>query len=136
MKCTLGFDDAPRFRLEIIMTIEQCYQKMGGSYAEVCGRLPSQRLVEKFARKFLDDQSYAELTAAMAAGDHDAAFRAAHTLKGVAANLSFTKLRDSASELTELLRAPADTIPAKAGPMLEAVTRDYEATVAAIRQLD
>lgn len=118
------------------MTIEQCYQQMGGSYAEVCGRLPSQRLVEKFVRKFLDDQSYAELTAAMAAGDHDVAFRAAHTLKGVAANLSFTKLRASSSELTELLRTPADTIPAKAFPLLEAVTRDYETTVAAIRALD
>ena len=118
------------------MTIEQCYQEMGGNYTEVCGRLPSQRLVEKFVRKFLDDQSYAELTAAMAAGDHDVAFRAAHTLKGVAANLSFTKLRASASELTELLRAPADTIPPEAAPMLEAVTRDYEATIAAIRALD
>ena len=118
------------------MTIEQCYQEMGGNYTEVCGRLPSQRLVEKFVRKFLDDQSYAEPTAAMAAGDHDVAFRAAHTLKGVAANLSFTKLRASASELTELLRAPADTIPPEAGPMLEAVTQDYEATIAAIRGLD
>ena len=118
------------------MTIEQCYQEMGGNYTEVCGRLPSQRLVEKFVQKFLDDQSYAELTAAMAAGDHDVAFRAAHTLKGVAANLSFTKLQASASELTELLRAPADTIPPEAGPMLEAVTRDYEATIAAIRGLD
>lgn len=118
------------------MTIEQCYQEMGGDYAEVCGRLPSQRLVEKFARKFPDDQSYAELTAAMAAGDHDVAFRAAHTLKGVAANLSFTRLRASASELTELLRAPSDTIPAEAAPLMEAVTRDYEATVTAIRALD
>ena len=118
------------------MTIEQCYQELGGNYAEVCGRLPSQHLVEKFARKFLDDQSYAELTAAMAAGDREVAFRAAHTLKGVAANLSFTRLRVSASDLTELLRAPADTIPAKAGPMLEAVTRDYEATIDAIRALD
>lgn len=118
------------------MTIEQCYQEMGANFAEVCGRLPSQRLVEKFARKFLDDQSYAQLTEAMAAGNHDDAFRAAHTLKGVAANLSFTKLRASASALTELLRAPADTIPAEAGPMLEAITRDYEMTVAAIRQLD
>ena len=118
------------------MTIEQCYQEIGGSYTEVCSRLPSQRLVEKFARKFLDDQSYAELTAAMAAGDHDVAFRAAHTLKGVAANLSFTRLRASASELTELLRTPADTIPPEATPLLEAVTRDYEATIAALRQLD
>ena len=54
----------------------------------------------------------------------------------MAANLSFTKLRASASELTELLRAPADTIPPEATPMLEAVTRDYDATVAAIRNLD
>ena len=118
------------------MTIEQCYREMGGNYAEVCGRLPSQQLVEKFARKFLDDQTYADLTAAMASCDHDVAFRAAHTLKGVAANLSFTRLRESASALTELLRAPADTIPPEAAPMLEAVTRDYDATVAAIRNLD
>lgn len=118
------------------MTIEQCYQEMGGSYSEVCSRLPSQKLVEKFVRKFLDDQSYAQLTAAMNAGNHDDAFRAAHTLKGVAANLSFTRLRASASDLTELLRTPADTIPAEAAPLLEAVTRDYEATIAAIRSLD
>lgn len=118
------------------MTIEQCYQEIGGNYMEVCSRLPSQKLVEKFVRKFLEDQSYAQLTAAMEAGSHDDAFRAAHTLKGVAANLSFTKLRASASDLTELLRTPADTIPAEAAPMLEAVTRDYEATVAAIRNLD
>ena len=39
------------------MTIEQCYREMGGNYAEVCGRLPSQRLVVKFARKFLDDRA-------------------------------------------------------------------------------
>ena len=118
------------------MTIEQCYREMGGNYAEVCGRLPSPQLVEKFVRKFLDDQTYAELTAAMAARDHDVAFRAAHTLKGVAANLSFTRLRTSASALTELLRAPADTIPPAAASAMEAVTRDYEATVAAIRGLD
>ena len=86
------------------MTIEQCYQEMGGNYTEVCGRLPSQRLVEKFVRKFLDDRSYAELTAAMAAGDHDAAFRAAHTLKGVAQNLGFDRLYTAVFALTEQLR--------------------------------
>ena len=118
------------------MTIEQCYQEIGGNYTEVCSRLPSQKLVEKFVRKFLDDQSYAQLAAAMEEGNHDDAFRAAHTLKGVAANLSFTKLRASACDLTELLRAPADTIPPEAAPLLEAVTRDYEATIAAIRNLD
>ena len=118
------------------MTIEQCYQEVGGSYAEVCGRLPSPRLVEKFVRKFLDDQSYAALTTAMAAGDPEAAFRAAHTLKGVAANLSFTRLCACASRLTELLRAPEGLIHPESAPLLAEVTREYEATVAAIRQLD
>lgn len=117
------------------MTIEQCYAAIGGSYAEVSRRLPGQHLVEKFSRKFLDDPSYAELIAAAAAGDRDTAFRAAHTLKGVAANLSFSRLCASADQLTELLRH-ADTIPPEAASLLEAVTRDYEATVAAIRALD
>ena len=36
------------------MTIEECYQEMGGSYAEVCTRLPSISLVEKFMFKFLE----------------------------------------------------------------------------------
>ena len=124
------------WRLESIISIEQCYQELGGSFAEVCSRLPSQRLVEKFVRKFLEDQTYAELISAMARGNHSEAFRAAHTLKGVSANLSFTRLSASASALTELLRAPADTIPPAAAPLLDAVTRDYEATVAAIRALD
>ena len=43
------------------MTIEECYQELGGSYAEVCTRLPSPRLVEKFAAKFLEDQSFETL---------------------------------------------------------------------------
>ena len=67
------------------MAMEQYYQEMGSSCPEVCVFMSRQRLVEKSVRKYLYDQSYAALTAAMAAGDHDAAFRAAHTLKGVAA---------------------------------------------------
>ena len=114
------------------MTIEQCYQEMGGNYTEVCGRLPSQRLVEKFVRKFLDDRSYAELTAAMAAGDHDAAFRAAHTLKGVCGNLGFDALLNVVEPLTELLRPEGSEIPAGANALLEDVCREYDRTVAAI----
>ena len=116
------------------MTIEQCYQEMGGNYTEVCGRLPSQRLVEKFVRKFLDDRSYAELTAAMAAGDHDVAFRAAHTLKGVCANLGLERLRASAGTLTETLRLQAAAIPSEAAAQLEQIHADYRLTVDTIRE--
>ena len=118
------------------MNLEKLYQEMGGDMADAVRRLGSIAAVERFLRMFAGDDTFAMLEAAMSAGDDQRAFRAAHTLKGVAANLSFTKLRASASELTELLRAPADTIPPEAAPMLEAVTRDYDATVAAIRNLD
>ena len=115
------------------MTIEQCYQVMGGNYTEVCGRLPSQRLVEKFVRKFLDDQSYAELTAAMAAGDHDAAFRAAHTLKGLAANLGLVQLWQAASALTEALRG---SDMQRASALYPETAAAYREACAAIGELD
>ena len=116
-----------------IMTIQACYQQMGGDYAQVQQRLPSARLIEKFVAKFLEDGSFAELRQAMQTGQREAAFRAAHTLKGVCANLSFTKLLASASRLTELLRPEADVIPAEAAALMEAVAQDYELTVSTIR---
>ena len=115
------------------MTIEQCYEQLHGDYAQVIQRLPSPALVERFLGKFLDDGSFSELTSAMAAGQTEAAFRAAHTLKGVSANLGFEQLRQSASALTESLRGKAEPVPAEAHPLMEQVRRDYQMTVDAIR---
>ena len=115
------------------MTIEQCYEAMGGSYEEVSARLPSARLVEKFIRKFLVDDSYDVLCREMAAGNCQDAFRAAHTLKGVCANLGFGKLLESASRLTELLRHAQDTIPPEATGAMEQVRLDYRLTADTIR---
>ena len=116
------------------MTIEECYQALGGNYAEVRTRLPSARLVEKFVGKFLEDKSYETLCRQIAAGDRAEAFRAAHTLKGVCANLSFTRLFTSAAALTEALRPEGEGIPAETRPLLEDVHRDYRITVDAIRR--
>lgn len=115
------------------MTIEQCYEQLHGDYAQVIQRLPSPALVERFIGKFLDDGSFSELTSAMAAGQTEAAFRAAHTLKGVSANLGFEQLRQSSSALTDFLRGKAEPVPAEALPLLEQVRRDYQMTVDAIR---
>ena len=87
------------------MTIEQCYAQMGGSFAEVSARLPSTRLIEKFVRKFPEDPSYAQLKQALAENSLTDAFRAAHTLKGVAANLGLERLRAAAADMTERLRS-------------------------------
>ena len=118
------------------MNIEECYQEMGGDYADVCSRLPSPRLIQRFVLKFPEDTSFEMLCAAMEKGDREEAFRAAHTLKGVCANLSFARLLASASELTEALRPDADAIPAAAPALLEKVRADYRRTIDAIRRFE
>ena len=115
------------------MSIEECYQEMGGNYADVCTRLPSPRLIHRFVLKFLEDKSFETLCSAMESGSREAAFRAAHTLKGVSANLGFSRLLASAGELTELLRAETESIPGRAAALLEEVKQDYELTVSVIR---
>ena len=86
------------------MNLEELYISLHGDYADAKARLMSDRLVEKFVLKFPSDPSIQELRDAVASGDNASAFRAVHTLKGVAANLSFTELRRAASDLTEQLR--------------------------------
>ena len=115
------------------MTIQECYQKLGGDYAQVEKRLPGIHLIRRFIAKFLDDGNYPELCRAMEQGQTEEAFRAAHTLKGVSANLGFDRLPASSGELTELLRGRTDGIPTEAVPLLDMVRQDYELTADAIR---
>ena len=51
------------------MSLKECYDKMGADYEDVLSRLRSEVLVRKFALKFLDDDSYANLKAAMESGN-------------------------------------------------------------------
>lgn len=115
------------------MTIQECYQVLGGDYAQVEKRLPGIHLIRRFIAKFLDDGSYPELCRAMEQGQTEEVFRAAHTLKGVSANLGFDRLTASSGELTELLRGRTDGIPTEAVPLLDMVRQDYELTADAIR---
>ena len=50
------------------MTIQECYQKMGADYEDVLKRLYSESMIRKFARMFLDDDSYPKLEDALAGG--------------------------------------------------------------------
>ena len=59
------------------------------------------RLVESLK----GEKGFESLQAAIDAGDLDAAFEAAHALKGVLGNLAITPLFEPMSEITELLRA-------------------------------
>ena len=87
------------------MTMQECYTALEGDYQDVLGRLYSEALVQRFVGKFLSDQSFQLLESSLKAENYEEAFRAAHTLKGVTQNLSFTKLYHSSHAITEALRA-------------------------------
>lgn len=74
------------------MNINECYQAMGADYEEVFGRLRNERLITKFVLKFPGDPSFSQLQSTLEEKNVEEAFRAAHTLKGVAQNLGFTPL--------------------------------------------
>lgn len=113
------------------MTVIECYNKIGGDYDNAMGRFKSEALVKRFLPMFLNDPSFGELTDALENGDVQTAFRAAHTLKGVCANLSLAKLCSSASEITEMLRAEKLS---DAKMYFPAVKADYETAFEVITQ--
>ena len=86
------------------MTVKECYEQMGADYEGVLGRLRSEALIKKFAKKFLDDGSFQSLKDNLVAGNGEEAFRAAHTLKGVCQNLGFDNLYTVSFDITEKLR--------------------------------
>ncbi|WP_270367918.1 hypothetical protein [Eubacterium ramulus] len=47
------------------MTMQECYEAIGGNYEAVLGRLHSETLIRRFALKFLEDQSYIQLKQAL-----------------------------------------------------------------------
>lgn len=61
-------------------------------------------LYRKLALKYLDNAHYAALIAAMEAGDFDEAYSQAHSLKGVAGNLSLRDLYLAAGTVSDALR--------------------------------
>lgn len=62
----------------------------------------------KLIGKVVEDKSFRALEDAVAAKDLDAAFDAAHSLKGVLGNLALTPVYEPVFEITELLRERKD----------------------------
>ena len=75
----------------------------------------------------LDDKFFDLLSSSVAAGDLDEAFKAAHSLKGMAGNLSLTPLFKIISEMTELLRVKAE---ADYAAMAKAVEEEHKKLLA------
>lgn len=120
------------------MLLKECYDALGGDYESVKHRISKDEIIEKFVIKFLSEPSFDNLCSALEREDYDEAFRAAHSLKGVCANLAFIRLEKSTSDLTELLRH-SDEVPVdkeRCKEAFENVSVDYNTVMEAIRKLD
>ncbi len=64
-----------------------------------------------FIIKFLDDKSYEGVIENIEKRDYEEAFKSAHSLKGVTANLGIEPIRAVAAQITDMLRnKPAEEV--------------------------
>lgn len=66
--------------------------------------MESEALYEKFLSKFLQDETFKHLEESISAGDIDNAFRNAHTMKGLVANLDLECLHNILIPMTGQLK--------------------------------
>lgn len=115
------------------MTVKEFYDEIGGNYEDVVFRLKNDERITKFLGIFLRDKSFELLRQYIEQNEVESAFREAHNLKGVSANLAFTKLTELASDVTEMLRNGSNFDGAREKfPQLKA---EYDKTVGGINNI-
>lgn len=87
-------------------------------------------MYERFLQMFVEDDSFKNLDDAMHSHNYQEAFLQAHTLKGVAGNLSMEKFYQNIILFVEMLRNSAD-IPG-AVKIYPEIKKEYEDIIAAI----
>ena len=116
------------------MTLTEFYAAVGGSYEDASARLQNDAFIGRFLRMLPRDDNMARLTAAVDSGSAEEAFRAVHTLKGIALNLSLSDLADACAALTERLRG-RDALPDGIQPQYDAVLAQHTRILDALAQL-
>lgn len=114
------------------MTLKEFYTVTGGDYEGTLARLITEARIKKFVLRFKEDPGFAELCLALERGDVQAAFIAAHTLKGVSQNLGFDLLYKSSHEVTEILRAGSLEVDA----FMPELKSRYESIINALGELE
>ena len=93
------------------MTLQDCYEDMGGDLGAALAVLESETRLARYLRMFLDEPTARMLFLALEDARWADAFRAAHTMKGLCRGLGLTRLYDACCALADALRdgrAPED----------------------------
>lgn len=115
------------------MDIKECYVKLGGDYTDVTSRLMNEAFVTRFVKKFAVSDEYDSLIKSIKDGNKPEIYRSVHTIKGMALNLSFTKLFEVTNKFCEAYKKmdfsnfDADLVE---------VVKEYERSIEIIKKLD
>ena len=112
------------------MTLTEFYAAVGGSYEDASARLQNDAFIGRFLRMLPRDDNMA-----VDSGSAEEAFRAVHTLKGIALNLSLVRLAEACTAMTEALRGSA-VMPDNVRALHDAVAREYALVTETLSQLE
>lgn len=87
-------------------TVDDVLNVAGADYDTTLKRFAgNKKILEKFFRKYPSDPSFAMLVTALNAKQFDDVEHAAHTLKGVSANLGLTAISELAAQIVNMVRS-------------------------------
>lgn len=86
------------------MTIQEFYTELGEDYNKALKLLTKEEYVKQFVKRLPAATTVKDIEKALNSQDYQAAFREAHSLKGVCLNMALDGLFKVSSELTESLR--------------------------------
>ncbi len=114
------------------LTIQECYENIGSSYDSVKQRLKcDDESIAEAIKFFMHDDHIITFFDAIYKHDVQKAFIAAHTLKGISANLGFDRLLSVFSDITQYLRKEDYD---KAAELVTAARNNYVTVINAFRR--
>ena len=115
------------------MTVFEAYISLGGDVTSDIYQTLSEKMLFKFLKKLTEDKQMQILEQAIRSKDRDAAYAASHTLKGVALNLSISRLANPLCGLTDALRAG---FPQNADELYNEVKSEFEYAIKIINLIE
>ncbi len=113
--------------------LKEVLQKYGADYETTMSRfMGSEQMYLRILAMLPRDENLHKLDQALQAGDYQAAFDAAHTLKGMAGNLGLAPLYQAVCDIVEPLRAGEKL---DYSPLYLPVQKEYEQAAALLELL-
>lgn len=114
------------------LTLRECYEAIGEDYDSLIKRLGcGENGIGEAIHEFMLDKHYIGLLTAMDNHDTKSAFRAAHAMKGISANLGFQSMYTAFFDITNSLREDDYEKAAKLMPLAD---KEYRKVVSVLKR--